>query len=255
MNQSDALIAGALSNPSFRAWFSAAMCCFTEQDWCGAYWCARRSQKYTPDVPAHAIWMLDIIARSGMLMNVSHEVYASAYDALLRSPHDKNLSNTLRYFIETTLSAYGSFIPALEPYGAFARSVVEWGAGLYSTGLFLDRKRFPHLETLKSYENDFGWYLACQSWFGTDKRWTAIGANTDEVMRQSRADDRMYDLAFVDGIDRHECMQLALDHASVVALHDVEVPAVMEHTKLAKYTRVYKEHRPWTAICSNRQPV
>ena len=50
------------------------------------------------------------------------------------------------------------------------RSVLELGSGPFSTSLFLDRRVFPDLEKLTSYEDDLRWAALVAERVGTDPR-------------------------------------------------------------------------------------
>ena len=54
---------------------------------------------------------------------------------------------------------YATHLPVLREIGAMRpiRRVLEFGAGMYSTPLFLDRTAYPDLEVLVSVEDDWEW--------------------------------------------------------------------------------------------------
>jgi hypothetical protein len=68
---------------------------------------------------------------------------------------------------------YFSHLPVLRAVGACAmiRSVLEFGAGMYSTPLFLDRETFPNLEKLQCVEHNPEWVRFISNDFtGNDHR-------------------------------------------------------------------------------------
>ena len=68
--------------------------------------------------------------------------------------------------------AYATHIPILAALSVVAgpKRITEFGAGDYSTALFLDRSVFPKLETLVSLENDAAWYERVREKMGADSR-------------------------------------------------------------------------------------
>lgn len=118
---------------------------------------------------------------------------------------------------------------------AIARAVsvgcaLELGAGLVSTPLFLDRRVFPELDRLVSYENDQKWARTVHDCVGDDPRLTLrvvpgwIGPAV-EAMQSLQG----FDLVFID--DGHDFAERVatiravakkVSHENMVALHDFE---------------------------------
>ena len=67
---------------------------------------------------------------------------------------------------------YTTHLPSLLALGAIVRPsrVLEYGSGLISTPTFLNRKVFPALTSLVSFENHRDWYEAVASRIGDDAR-------------------------------------------------------------------------------------
>ena len=117
---------------------------------------------------------------------------------------------------------HGNHIPilrAIEKIKTIKR-VVEFGCGEYSTKTFLDRKHFPALKLLASYETDITWYSKIGSKF-EDQRFV-LHFIPDSLSALPRLPDNSFDLMFVDGL--HEHRQYIVENLSNVAplcvLHD-----------------------------------
>jgi hypothetical protein len=67
---------------------------------------------------------------------------------------------------------YATHIPILAAVSALAnpKSITEFGAGDYSTAMFLNRSVFPDLNSLVSLENDETWYARMREMLGGDNR-------------------------------------------------------------------------------------
>ena len=113
---------------------------------------------------------------------------------------------------------WGSHAPALRAIARFMpiRSVIEFGAGLHSTGLFLCLKWFPLLESLVSFEHDEAWAAQART---NDPRHTLLVMPTEQFAAKSAG--RKADFVFLDSAgDRGSLMPHCLTLAPVFAIHD-----------------------------------
>jgi hypothetical protein len=98
------------------------------------------------------------------------------------------------------------------------KSVIEFGAGIYSSKLFMDRNVFPLLESLVSFEDAPNW--AHNVW-SADPRHALVITQPDGFEMHSAK--MKADFVFVDsgpGSDRVKLVQHGLKLAPVVAVHD-----------------------------------
>jgi hypothetical protein len=161
---------------------------------------------------------------------------------------------------------YGSHVPVLAAVAqAFhVRSVVEFGAGKFSTSAFLDRALFPDLERLISVETNGEWATSAG---GDDPRHRMMLCERETDFFSSEVSEAAYDLAFVDGPleTRPLIIPAASALAPLVVVHDAEQKPLNE-LLLATYRHVVffvawndrnaKEHpEPWTALCTNEHGV
>ena len=111
------------------------------------------------------------------------------------------------------------------------RRVVEFGAGHFSTGIFLNREAYPDLESLVSLENDREWYEQLLSQVEGDARIDfrlTDGAISDAV---ETVETQTADLVFIDdstcAVDRSATIRAVLATAErkpLIVIHDFEVP-------------------------------
>jgi len=127
---------------------------------------------------------------------------------------------------------YGSHQPALRAIAKFMpiRSVIEFGAGLYSTHLFLDPTAFPLLESLTTFEHDEKWAETVRV---DDPRHKLIIAPPDEFEPLTRTSGIRADFVFLDSgptmIERLALVSHCLKLAPVFAMHDYEPWVFLQH--------------------------
>ena len=154
---------------------------------------------------------------------------------------------------------YATHVPVLIALGheLRIRRVLELGTGEHSTACFLDTDVFPHLECLVSVENDPLWAERTRVMFERDDRATlhvATGAMSDALADlQPAVGD--FDLVFCDdstnAADRSRTIGRVASlcsPASVVVIHDFEVPAYQEAAAFPHRT-VFKAFYPNTGVC------
>lgn len=117
-------------------------------------------------------------------------------------------------------SGYGSHQPALRGLARFTKicSVIEFGAGTYSTHLFLDREAFPCLETLVTVESSPEWAEKVRTNDPRHKMTVMPPERFSDFTKEMRADFVFLDCA-PNGI-RHSLKGQALTMAPIVGIHD-----------------------------------
>ena len=117
-------------------------------------------------------------------------------------------------------SGYGSHQPTLRAIAQFTpiRSVIEFGAGKFSTHLFLDPLVFPDLISLVTLEQDRNWVKQV---LVDDPRLTLISTHSDnfeDFTRHMKADFVFLDCAPM--VTRMTLKYHALTLAPIFAIHD-----------------------------------
>lgn len=132
------------------------------------------------------------------------------------------------------------------------KTVVEYGAGLFSTPLFLNRDVFPDVTTLVTCETAHGWRQ-------TVLTETTAGANQDRLVWYDgdALPDDTYDLVFADSAtEEHKANLIRLCSTArqkVVVVHDSEVPTYQEPMRGFKYFKDFQAFEPCTAIVWNAE--
>jgi len=151
---------------------------------------------------------------------------------------------------------HGHIVPVLRSINSLytVTQALEFGCGLFSTSTLLDKKYFPELQSLYSYETKQVWMDRLTDLVDT-KRWNPI--------KISKADSDIMlvkypcvDLIVVDGEDSHRNIVVKNlgDHANLFIIHDIDQPRLRKIVKKCfKYVYFY-----WTptraasaAIASN----
>ena len=152
---------------------------------------------------------------------------------------------------------YATHVPVLIGLAKLRRitSVLEFGAGDYSTKIFLNRKTFPDLKLLHTYETDESWRNAIKQLTNNDSRVSlhfVAGSMADAVDTIRLAD---YDLIFVDDSHSAEERVRTIDalcerrpQSSLVVIHDYEVPAYIRGSRPFRYRYSFKAFNPETGV-------
>ena len=226
----------------------------------GAYWAARNAIELGCDCAD----MWDAGGIGAYYQGMYDVAQLMFHNAWMRSNAPQMLEN-LRLSVEAHKESYGSFLPVFEkkqtdkPSDLCIRRILEFGIGLFSTRLFLNKDAFPLLESLVSYEPDGNWVKPCREWFKAELngRWDLHQVDNIVVNRQDRdwlSTQPMFDLCFVDGLDRNSCVTIGLECAKIVVMHDAESEYFKEGASAAKHVFIYKEKMPWTTVMSNVVP-
>ena len=128
------------------------------------------------------------------------------------------------------------------------RRVLELGAGLYSTPTFLNRKVFPTLENLVSFEDNPEWAMkvsnAC-----SDERLTLVSEFPNL--------EKPYDLIFVDNATdlsiRAATIRKVCDEVrdTLVVIHDAEDVNYIPEINRFEWDVTIKTYAKWTALAFN----
>ena len=120
-------------------------------------------------------------------------------------------------------TGWGSHQPALRALAEFMKidSVIEFGAGLYSTHLFLDLEAFPDLTSLVTFEHKNDWAEKVRV---NDQRHKLIIIPAQDFLNNSKGMNS--DFIFLDCAPskmRFELLPQALTMAPIVGIHDTQI--------------------------------
>jgi len=125
-----------------------------------------------------------------------------------------------------TNTGCGSHQPALRALARFTKvySAIEFGAGVYSSHLFLDKEAFPDLTSLVTFEHKKQW---ADSVANDDRRHTVVITNYRNFKGISAG--MRSDFVFVDSAPHDKRLEL-LDHAlqlaPIVGIHDCKASGI-----------------------------
>jgi hypothetical protein len=134
-------------------------------------------------------------------------------------------------------------------------SVLELGSGHYSTKTFLNRRIFPHLRMLDSYETDNAWATAMKPITEADPRSSlhVVNGLMASVLKKVNPDD--YDLIFVDdsnsASERVRTIDALAESGAVsplIVIHDFEVPEYINVARQFRYRYPFKAFNPETGV-------
>jgi predicted O-methyltransferase YrrM len=157
---------------------------------------------------------------------------------------------------------YASHMKVLAELGAYfyIKSVLELGCGQYSTLMFLDRQKFPHLDTLVTLEDNQGWYnsidVAAHEKYNdlSTDRWVFTYTHNPMHKAVANLDLSSFDLIFVDNgqdiLSRVEALEVLSDvqPRGMVVVHDYENREYQHSTQKFPIKTVYSVATPWTAV-------
>jgi hypothetical protein len=147
-------------------------------------------------------------------------------------------------------SPFGTHVNLLCALGPGIKTVLELGAGAFSTSLFLDRDYYPDLIELTTIEQDREWVLA-----GADPRHkVVIEPEPIEPFLEGVLDLDSFDLIFVDnstfGERRCDTLRWLAKHVgrSLVVAHDFNVLSYAEAAGGFDCKIIDDRQVPWTAL-------
>jgi hypothetical protein len=152
------------------------------------------------------------------------------------------------------LRAYSSHIPMLMAlaHELAIRRVIEFGSGVYSTKTFLDKKIYPHLTYLLTYENIEKWYRRLSSEVSDPRLdYRFYDGQLADVVPELSLNE--FDLVFLDdsktSADRIATIEAvtSIDLSVPVVIHDYQYPGYrraaelrFEHSMV--YDRIERAH-------------
>jgi hypothetical protein len=146
-------------------------------------------------------------------------------------------------------SPFATHVNLLQAIGPGIRTVLELGAGEFSTRLFLDRRHYPDLVELVTVEQNRDWVIADED----ARHKIAIVPEPIEPFLALLPLDK-FDLIFCDnstsGERRCNTLKWLAENVgrSLVVAHDFDVPSYAEAA--AEFTNAIVDDRqsPWTAL-------
>lgn len=154
------------------------------------------------------------------------------------------------------MDPWSTHLPLLRTLGPGIRSVLELGAGVYSTPVFLDQALYPDVVRVDSVEHDREWaervLAACP-----DPRLAlyVVPEPIEDFLVLLPLDE--YDLILVDNSDKAErrvaTIQWIARHANrqLVVLHDLERDDYREAAGGFRHLTIHKDFVPWTGVARN----
>lgn len=130
-------------------------------------------------------------------------------------------------------------------------SAIEFGAGFYSTKIFLDENIFKDLRQLITFESDRK-YTESKELCLSDERFHVWLCSEEDALKHLKILNDV-DLIFVDGKSEHMRVKTALaskESANIVVVHDMENSYYKEllNEKYFKYQIIYNAEIPYTGI-------
>jgi len=138
-------------------------------------------------------------------------------------------------------------------------SVLEFGAGHYSTKIFLNRRAFPDLKVLDSYETDQNWRLVMSDVTNSDSRASLHFVDGSMATAFEAIDLENYDLIFVDDsesaaerVKTIKALCARRPQSSLVVIHDYEVPEYIKGAQVFRYRFSFRAFNPETGVVWER---
>lgn len=152
---------------------------------------------------------------------------------------------------------YATHLPVLMSLARVTpvRRVLELGSGPFSTSLFLDRRAFPDLEDLTSYEDDAEWTKSVLSAVGDDDRLDY--RVVDAVSKSVPPELGSFDLIFIDDsrtrAERSETIESVAGKGprGLVVVHDFEHRQYRSRTRSFDNRLVFSSLTPQVGVCWN----
>lgn len=159
---------------------------------------------------------------------------------------------------DTHTTPFATHLPVLAGLATMApvTRVLELGSGPYSTRLFLEIAAFPHLEALRSFEDDPDWERVVRDAAGNDARLTLtlVDAVRTSVPRPLEG----FDLIFIDDSrtfsERAQTITAVCEQspsAPLVVIHDFEHREYRRASKPFKHRFVFDSFTPQVGVCWN----
>lgn len=123
------------------------------------------------------------------------------------------------------------------------KTVFEYGPG-ESTLIMQD---FPSVEQIITVEHNVAWFNKWKSQFGEKVK---LELNEDLISYPYQSIGGGFDLYFIDGRVREECLDFCRRNSGIVILHDAERESYKPHIQKFKY--IFMEDDGHTAVLTNR---
>jgi methyltransferase family protein len=168
----------------------------------------------------------------------------------------------LKYFsAPRALKDYATHIPILIGLARLreVRNVLEFGCGHYSTLTFLNASAFPHLERLKSIENDDVWAQTIQEATRDDRRWSLQLVNGEISEAVAELDLESFDLILID--DSQTSGERAATIRAIAArepkhpwivIHDFEFGEYRRAASGFQHRHRFRGYNPETGVVANQ---
>ena len=146
-------------------------------------------------------------------------------------------------------SPFATHIPLLKALGHEIETVLELGAGIYSTSLFLNRLWYPQLRQLVSVEQKAEWIVEAD-----DPRHQVLLTPEPIEPLLDTLDLDQFDLIFVDNSDSGERRCDTLRYVasrcgqSIVVAHDYDIPSYCEAANGFSHGIIDDRQKPYTAL-------
>jgi hypothetical protein len=156
---------------------------------------------------------------------------------------------------------YATHLPVLIAIPALVAivEVVEFGSGVHSTPLFLDRRVYPDLTRLHSFETDSTWAERVELAAGSDPRLTLTLVRG--AMAQAAAETRLESASLIlldDSVtepDRCRTIEAVARRrpSAVVVIHDFEVPSYRRAAHGFRYSYRFASVNPNVGVLWNER--
>jgi hypothetical protein len=141
-------------------------------------------------------------------------------------------------------------------------AILEFGCGDISTRSFLDRRFFPQLQRLESYENDAAWADRLRQQVGADPRLNLHFVPGAVASVAGAIDLEQFDLIFIDDSSTADERSATIRAVStkrprrpVVVVHDFELLVYRAAAQLFKHRYRLTGLNPNTGVLSNEAPL
>jgi predicted O-methyltransferase YrrM len=170
----------------------------------------------------------------------------------------------VHYYFERAAVPAATHLPVLIGLGTLfpVRTVLEFGAGSFSTLSFLDRSLFPSVERVVSFETDPDWKRRVEAQAGEDERLTVTLIDTNVPRAAAGCNFSTFDLVFVDNGPservRAETIKEVVAHIrdrELVVIHDFEYLSYQRAAKAARHRFCFDGYCPHTGVVWNDREV
>jgi hypothetical protein len=141
------------------------------------------------------------------------------------------------------------------------KNVLELGSGFYSTRAYLDKKLFPNIKKITSYEDNYSWYKIIKNKIKKKSKLKLIYTKNkiENIINKINLDN--YDLIFVDNSMKAENRIKTIENIikkkllkQIVVIHDFEYYPYRFVAKIA-YIYRFKCLTPNTGVMSNENII